>query len=127
MRLNNPQDVDHVVIGLGGLGSAAAYWLARTADQAGRSHPTIVGLEQYHLGHDRGASHDHSRIIRRSYHTAGYAALASGAYEAWDAVAAEAGEELAYAPAASTCSLLTVRSLWIGTRTPCPPSAARSK
>ena len=94
MRPRNPRDVDHVVIGLGGIGSAAAYWLARFADEAGRKDPTIVGLEQYELGHDRGASHDHSRIIRRSYHTAGYAALATGAYAAWDAVAAEAGHEI---------------------------------
>ena len=94
MRPRNPRDVDHVVIGLGGIGSAAAYWLARFADEAGRKDPTIVGLEQFELGHDRGASHDHSRIIRRSYHTAGYAALATGAYAAWDAVAAEAGHEI---------------------------------
>ena len=88
------RDVDHVVIGLGGLGSAAAYWLARISDQAGRPTPTIVGLEQFGLGHHRGASHDHSRIIRRSYHTAGYAALASGAYDAWEAVSVEAGDEI---------------------------------
>lgn len=86
-------EVDHIVVGLGGLGSAAAYWLARLSDEAGR--PTrIVGLEQFDLGHDRGASHDHSRIIRHSYHTPGYVRLAGEAYRAWDAVAAEAGEEL---------------------------------
>lgn len=94
MSSNPTRDVDHVVIGLGGLGSAAVYWLGRVADDAGRSNPSVVGLEQYELGHDRGASHDHSRIIRRSYHTAGYAALATDAYEAWDAVAAEAGEKI---------------------------------
>ena len=87
------QDVDHVVVGLGGIGSAAAYWLARVGGAA-PTPPTIIGLEQFELGHDRGASHDHSRIIRYSYHTAGYAGLAAGAYDAWDAVAADAGEEL---------------------------------
>ena len=65
MSSNPTRDVDHVVIGLGGLGSAAACWLGRVADEAGRSNPSVVGLEQYELGHDRGASHDHSRIIRR--------------------------------------------------------------
>ena len=94
MLSSNSRDVDHVVIGLGGLGSAAAYWLCRVSDGAGHPDPTIVGLEQYSLGHDRGASHDHSRIIRRSYHTDGYAALATGAYDAWDAIAVEAGEEI---------------------------------
>jgi sarcosine oxidase len=82
-------DVDHVVVGLGGLGSAAAYWLAEMSPDA-----SIVGLEQFALGHDRGASHDHSRIIRYSYHSPEYVRLASEAYETWDAVAAEAGEEL---------------------------------
>lgn len=64
------------MIGLGGLGSAAAYWSAR----AGAS---VIGLEQFELGHVRGASHDHSRIIRRSYHTPGYVELTAEAYTAW--------------------------------------------
>lgn len=84
-------DVDHVVVGLGGLGSAAVYWLTRLSDERGAS---VVGIEQFALGHDRGASHDHSRIIRYSYHTPGYVRLAAEAYETWDAVAAEAGEEI---------------------------------
>ncbi len=85
-------DVDHVVVGLGGLGSAAAYWLTRLSDD--RGGVSVVGIEQFGLGHDRGASHDHSRIIRYSYHTPGYVRLAAEAYETWDAVAAEAGEEI---------------------------------
>ena len=72
-----------VVVGLGGLGSATAYWLARTGVH-------VLGLEQFELGHVRGASHDHSRIIRRSYHTAGYVELTSEAYEAWRAVERDA-------------------------------------
>lgn len=87
------RDVDHVVVGVGGLGAGACYWLARLEAERGRA-VSIVGLEQFALGHDRGASHDHSRIIRHSYHTPGYVRLAAEAYETWDAVAAEAGEEL---------------------------------
>ena len=49
----------------------------------------VVGVEQFELGHARGASHDHSRIIRRSYHTPGYVELAGAAYDAWDRVGAE--------------------------------------
>jgi sarcosine oxidase len=75
---------DVAVIGLGGLGSAAAYWLAR----AGKA---VVGLERFELGHVRGASHDHSRIIRRSYHTPGYVELTAGAYDAWAEVERDAG------------------------------------
>jgi sarcosine oxidase len=74
---------DVAVIGLGGLGSATAYWLAR----AGLG---VVGFEQFELGHVRGASHDHSRIIRRSYHTPGYVELTAHAYDAWRAVERDA-------------------------------------
>ncbi|MDH3293749.1 MAG: FAD-dependent oxidoreductase, partial [Acidimicrobiia bacterium] len=42
------------------------------------------------LGHVRGASHDHSRIIRRSYHTSAYVRLAASAYDAWREVEADA-------------------------------------
>ena len=51
----------YIVIGLGGLGSAAAYWLSR---KAGRE---VLGIEQFELGHVRGESQDHSRIIRKTY------------------------------------------------------------
>jgi monomeric sarcosine oxidase len=77
-----------VVVGLGGLGSAAAYRLAR------RLGEDVLGLEQFEFGHDRGASEDHSRIIRFSYHTPDYVRLAYGAYEAWAQLEAEAGERL---------------------------------
>jgi sarcosine oxidase len=75
------------VVGLGGLGSATAYWLARAGVD-------VVGFEQFELGHVRGASHDHSRIIRRSYHTPGYVDLTAGAYDAWHAVEADSGETI---------------------------------
>ncbi|MGZ6341314.1 MAG: FAD-dependent oxidoreductase, partial [Candidatus Limnocylindrales bacterium] len=77
-----------IVVGLGGIGSGAAYWLAR------RFGPDVLGLEQFELGHANGASQDHSRIIRYSYHTPAYVRLAFGAYDAWRAVEAEAGETL---------------------------------
>jgi sarcosine oxidase len=82
------RDYDCIVIGLGGLGSAAAYWLARRAGGG------VLGLEQFEIGHGRGASQDHSRIIRLSYHTPGYVRLAQAAYRTWAEVEAEAGEPL---------------------------------
>jgi sarcosine oxidase len=81
------RDWDVVVVGLGALGSAAAWALAR-------SGVSVLGLEQFELGHARGASHDHARIIRRSYHTRGYARLAGLAYRAWAELEEEAGERL---------------------------------
>jgi monomeric sarcosine oxidase len=80
------RDYEHIVLGLGGLGSGAAYWLARSA---GRD---VLGLEQFELGHVRGESQDHSRIIRLSYHTPGYVELAKRAYESWAMVETDAGE-----------------------------------
>ena len=76
------EDVDCVVIGLGAIGSATCFALARAG-------VAVLGIEQFELGHARGASHDHSRIIRRSYHTPGYVELAGAAYDAWDRVPAD--------------------------------------
>ena len=79
---------DTIVLGLGGLGSAALYRLAR------RLGGDVLGLEQFELDHGRGSSQDHSRIIRLSYHTPGYVELAKQAYTAWAEVAADAGQQL---------------------------------
>lgn len=85
--MSERREFDVAVVGLGGLGSAAAYWLAR----AGQN---VVAFEQFELGHVRGASHDHSRIIRRSYHTPGYVSLTAAAYETWQLVERDADEQL---------------------------------
>ena len=78
------------VIGAGGLGSAAAYWLSRTVGQ------DVVCLEQYEVGHELGASEDHSRIIRLAYHAERYTALAKSAYEAWAVVEEQSGVPLVH-------------------------------
>jgi len=82
------RDYEYIVVGLGGLGLGALYWLAR------RAGGDVLGLEQFELGHTRGASQDHSRIIRLSYHTPGYVELAKQAYQAWAVVEDEAQEKL---------------------------------
>lgn len=81
-------DFTYIVLGLGGIGSGAAYWLSR------RAGADVLGLEQFSLGHSRGESQDHSRIIRLSYHRPDYVALAKRAYEAWSQVAGDASEPL---------------------------------
>jgi sarcosine oxidase len=76
---------DIAVVGLGGIGSATAWFAAR----GGRS---VIGLERFALGgHHHGASHDHSRIIRHSYHTAHYVELTRLAYDAWRQAEADSG------------------------------------
>jgi sarcosine oxidase len=82
------QTYDAIVVGCGGLGSAAAYWLARRAGTG------VLALEQFQLGHARGSSQDHSRIIRRSYHDPNYVALAAPAYELWQQLEAESGIQM---------------------------------
>jgi sarcosine oxidase len=80
---------DAIVIGLGGIGSAAAYRLA--AAGGGRR---VLGLEQFELGHDRGASSDVSRITRLSYHRREYVELAIEAQAAWREVQQASGETI---------------------------------
>jgi len=81
------EEADTVVVGLGGLGSATAWELARRGCD-------VVGLEQFELGHPRGASHDTSRILRRSYHTPAYVRLAGEAYDDWARLERASGETL---------------------------------
>lgn len=79
---------DTIVIGLGGLGAAAYYWLSRELG------PDLLGLEQFEIGHSRGGSQDHSRIIRVAQHQDLYTDLARPAYEAWAEVEADSGVTL---------------------------------
>ncbi len=67
-----------IVLGLGGMGTAAAAHLARRGAE-------VVGVEQFEPGHDRGSSHGESRIIRQAYfeHPA-YVPLLLRAYELWE-------------------------------------------
>jgi sarcosine oxidase len=79
---------EFAVVGIGGIGSGALYWLAREAGGE------VLGLEQFALGHDHGASQDHSRIIRLSYHAPEYTALTPHTYEAWAQVEDESGVQI---------------------------------
>lgn len=64
------------VVGLGVLGSGAAYYAAQKGAK-------VIGFEQFELGHVRGASHDTSRIVRTSNFAPEYVALAKSAYKDW--------------------------------------------
>ncbi|WP_432039874.1 N-methyl-L-tryptophan oxidase [Streptomyces cucumeris] len=70
------ESFDVIVVGLGGLGSATAWHLAASGHR-------VLGLEQFSFGHDRGASHDTSRILRHSYHRPDYVRLTRHAYDDW--------------------------------------------
>ena len=79
---------DCIVIGLGGMGSAAAYHLAARGRR-------VLGLEQFTPAHARGSSHGHSRIIRQAYmeHPA-YVPLLQRAFTLWHELADAATEDL---------------------------------
>ncbi len=79
---------DVIVVGLGGMGSAAAYHLAGRGER-------VLGLERHAPVHDRGSSHGESRIIRQAYFEgAEYVPLVSRAYELWEELERETGEDL---------------------------------
>lgn len=79
---------DVIVIGLGGMGSAAAYHLAARGQR-------VLGLEKFTPAHDKGSSHGGSRIIRQSYfEDPAYVPLLLRAYELWDRLALDSAREV---------------------------------
>lgn len=80
--------VPAVVVGVGGIGSAVLYHLAR------RGIPAL-GLDRFRIPHDRGSSHGHSRIFRVAYFEhPDYVPLAVRALELWQGLERESGERL---------------------------------
>jgi sarcosine oxidase len=79
---------DAIVVGLGGMGSAAAYHLARRGRR-------VLGLDAFPAGHKQGASHGQTRIIREAYAEApDYVPIVQRAYALWRELEAESGEAL---------------------------------
>lgn len=79
---------DAIVLGLGAMGSAAAYHLARRGRR-------VIGIEQYTAAHDRGSSHGRSRIIREAYFEhPDYVPLLQRAYDLWGTLQTEGGSRL---------------------------------
>lgn len=82
------QTYDVIVVGVGGMGSAAVYHLAQRGQR-------VLGLEQYDIPHQQGSSHGVSRIIRLAYYEhPSYVPLLHRAYELWWALERTAQERL---------------------------------
>jgi sarcosine oxidase len=82
------REFDCIVLGVGGMGSAACYHLA-----CRRQH--VLGLEQFEIPHEHGSSHGHSRVIRKAYfEDPRYVPLLHRAFELWRALERESGEKL---------------------------------
>ena len=84
----NTRHYKAIVVGLGAMGSATLYHLARRGWR-------VLGIEQFTAGHDRGSSHGDSRIIRETYfeHPL-YVPLVRRAHELWLELEKESGESL---------------------------------
>jgi sarcosine oxidase len=79
---------DVIVAGVGGMGSAAAFHLARRGRR-------VLGLERYTIPNEMGSSHGSSRIIRLAYFEhPSYVPLVRRSYELWRELQQEWGEQL---------------------------------
>lgn len=81
------EEFDVAVVGLGALGSAAAY-------HAAVKDAKVIGFEQFEFGHVKGASHDTSRIFRTSNPLPEQVALAKSAHKDWNDLERACGQEL---------------------------------
>ncbi len=101
-------DYDTIVLGVGGMGSAAVDSLAGRGQR-------VLGVEQFQIAHDRGASHGHTRIVRQAYfESPAYIPLLRRTYQLWDALPTE-------------CTLRRVGCLMMGrTDSPVVAGATRS-
>jgi sarcosine oxidase len=80
---------DVIVLGLGGMGSAAAHHLSARGAR-------VLGLEKFGPVHSRGSSHGGSRITRQSYfEDPAYVPLLLRAYELYEDLEKATGREIA--------------------------------
>ena len=81
---------DTIVIGVGGMGSATCYQLAKRGQK-------VLGLEQFDIPHTYGSSHGITRIIRLAYYEdPSYVPLLRRTYELWAEIEQACGEPLFY-------------------------------
>lgn len=78
---------DCVVVGLGAMGSAALYHLARRGVR-------VLGVEQFPLFHNRGSSHGRSRVFRTTYVDPLYVDLSMEAMDLWRSLEEQSGRSL---------------------------------
>ena len=81
---------DAIVIGVGGMGSAALYHLAKRGLR-------VLGIDQFDIPHNLGSSHGLTRIIRLAYYEdLSYVPLLRRAYQLWAQLERDFGERLFY-------------------------------
>jgi sarcosine oxidase len=82
------QTFETIVIGLGAMGSAATYQLARAGNN-------VLGIDQFTPPHTQGSSHGDTRITRQAIgEGAEYVPLVLRSYEIWDELEKATGKKL---------------------------------
>jgi len=82
------KNFDTIVVGLGAMGSAAVYQLAKQANK-------VLGVDRFSPPHPNGSSHGESRIIRQAIGEGEeYVPFALRSYELWREIEKETGKEL---------------------------------
>ena len=79
---------DVAIVGLGAMGSAAAYHLASNGQR-------VLGLDRFTPPHTLGSSHGETRIIREAYaEHPSYVPIVQRAYQLWQELEQESGKQL---------------------------------
>jgi sarcosine oxidase len=87
---NVARTYDTIVLGLGGMGSAAALHLAARGQR-------VLGIERFSPAHDKGSSHGKTRVIRQAYfENPAYVPLLLRAYELWRKLERDRDERLLF-------------------------------
>src|SRR2546430_17055016 len=82
------QQYDVIVVGLGAMGSAALYQLAKRGKK-------VLGIDQFSPPHSYGSSHAGSRIIRQAIgEGTEYVPVVLRSYEIWREIEEAVGREL---------------------------------
>jgi len=86
----NQSNYDVIVLGVGSMGSAACYHLAKRGFK-------VLGLEQFDIPHELGSHAGQSRIIRKAYgEGSDYVPLLERAYQNWKTLESETGSQVYY-------------------------------
>lgn len=84
------KNYDVIVLGVGSMGSATCYYLAKQGVK-------VLGIEQFGISHELGSHGGQSRIIRQAYFEhSDYVPLLKRAYENWQILENESNEQLVH-------------------------------
>lgn len=82
------KSVDVIVLGTGGIGSAALWHLAQRGVK-------VLGIDRFSCPHDKGSTHGQTRLIRMAYYEhPDYVPLLKRAYELWAQLESDTGNKL---------------------------------